>query len=53
MAERIGGTEEKFVSMMNKKSKELAKEKEIDKYYKPTDEDKEKIINEINEMLKK
>ena len=37
----------------NKKSNDLAKEKEIDKYYKLTVEDKEKIINEINEMLKK
>ena len=38
---------------ITKKSKDLAKEKEIDKYYKLTVEDKEKIINEINEMLKK
>lgn len=38
---------------LNKKSNDLAKEKEIDKYYKLTVEDKEKIINEINEMLKK
>ena len=40
-------------TLITKKSKDLAKEKEIDKYYKPTVEDKEKIINEINEMLKK
>ena len=31
----------------------VGKEKEIDKYYSLTDEDKEKIIKEINEMLKK
>ena len=38
---------------MNKKSNDLAKEKEIDKYYKHTDEDREKIIKKIYEMLKK
>ena len=37
---------------LDKKSNDLAKEKEIDKYYKLIVEDKEKIINEINEMLK-
>lgn len=37
---------------LDKKLNDLAKEKEIDKYCKLTVEDKEKIINEINEMLK-
>lgn len=31
----------------------VGKEKDIDKYYSLTEEDKEKIIKEINEMLKK
>ena len=31
----------------------VGKEKEIDKYYSLTEDDKEKIIKEINEMLKK
>ena len=31
----------------------VGKEKEIDKYYSLAEEDKEKIIKEINEMLKK
>ena len=31
----------------------VGKEKEIDKYYSLTEEDKEKIVKEINEMLKK
>lgn len=38
---------------MDKKSNDLAKEKEIDKYYKPTDEDREKIIKKIYKMPKK
>ena len=38
---------------LDKKSNDLAKEKEIDKYYKLTDEDREKINKEINEILKK
>ena len=38
---------------LDKKSNDLAKEKEIDKYYSLTEDDKEKIIKEINEMLKK